>query len=58
MISVYYLYEVLKWPRTMVRQIPLIFWASSSNWTHSVSCYLIMFLNNISEQHVQTEVGV
>lgn len=46
------------WPRAMLRQIPLTTQAGSCNWTHGVSCYLIMLLNNISEQHMQTEVGV
>lgn len=46
------------WPCTMVREMSLIIWASTCNWTHSVSCYLIRPLNNISEQHTQAEVDL
>lgn len=49
---------VKSWPCRLVREMSLIIWASSCNWTHSVSCYLIRLLNNISEQHTQAEVDL
>lgn len=34
----------------------MIIQASGCNWTHSVSSYVIIPLNNISEQHTEAEV--